>query len=66
VKYSLSELVFIAGYTNDLDAANSEKGMRLYYTIQTFAGQYINANLYVKLFAAKEYHVFFSIKFMKF
>jgi len=54
MKYSLSEVVFIAGYTNDLEAANSENETRLNYTIQPYARQYIDATLYVKLFATNE------------
>jgi len=54
MKYSLSEVVFIAEYTNDLEAANSENETRLNYTIQPFALQYIDVNFYVKLLAANE------------
>jgi hypothetical protein len=54
MKYSLSEVVFIAEYSNDLDVANSENETRLNYTIQPFARQYIDVNLHVQLLAANE------------
>jgi hypothetical protein len=54
VKYSLSKVIFIAGYTNDLPATNSEKEASSNYTIQPFSRQYIDANLYVQLLAANK------------
>jgi hypothetical protein len=47
-------VVYIAGYRNDLAVANSEKKARLNYTIQPFAIQYSDVNLYVKLLAANK------------
>jgi hypothetical protein len=42
--------------------ATSEKETLLNYTIQPFARHFFDAILNVQLLAAKDYHIFFSIK----